>query len=153
LPIYREALGQSFYEYKGTQSNWTSVYMPVAPLTPELRARLAQNPNVVQDIPAASIRVIVHSAKVHGQADLPKVFAQPRIQGTIVNSIRSLDSQTQRLLQSSYPGANFEKCLILQEGRTPKGTGFTVVMALVGTLITVVCALLLLVRFLFLHEV
>jgi hypothetical protein len=146
--------GDNFvYEYRGSQSRWESVYVPVVPLTPQLRARLGPGAMGRQAIPPGSIRVIVHSSRVHSQTDLPTVFGAPTIQGTVVNSIRSLGSETQKLLRDSYPGTDFGSCYILQEGRKPSSAAFVILMATLGTLVTVTSGLLLATRFLFRNEV
>jgi hypothetical protein len=146
--------GDNFvYEYRGSQSHWQSVYVPVVPLTQEMQARLGPIPMGKRTIPPGSIRVIVHSSRVHSQADLPTVFGAPTIQGTVVNSIRSLDNQTQKLLRDSYPGTDFGSCYILQEGRKPSSAAFVILMATLGTLALVISGLLLAIRYLFRSEV
>ncbi len=141
------------YEYKGVQSNWQRVYVPVMPLTPDMQARLGAGPMGKQTIPAGSIRVIVQSSNVHSEADMAKIFDKPTIQGTVVNSILSLDSKAQKLLRDSYPGTDFESCYILQEGRKPSSAAFVILMAVGGTLLTVISGLLFAARYLFRNEV
>jgi hypothetical protein len=144
--------GDNFvYEYRGSQSHWESVYVPV--VAADMQARLGPGPMGNRTIPPGSIRVIVHSSKVHSQADLPSIFGQPTIQGTVVNSIRSLDGQTQKLLRDAYPGADFASCYILQEGRKPSSAAFVILMALLGTLLTVTGGLLFATRYLFRNQV
>ncbi len=125
--------------------NWTAVFIPVVPRT----SNLIQGFGGEVKIPADKIRVIVHSTGIHGDADLARFFGKPTIQGTVVNSIRSLDGETQRLLREAYPGADFGSCYILQEGRKPSSAVFVLGLALLGMLLFVFGCLLFLVRLLF----
>jgi hypothetical protein len=136
-------------ERKGVNTYWEGAYVPVVPLNADMKARLMQGQNLNQAVAPGSIRVIVHSTKVHNEQDLKRVFDAPTLQGTVVNSIRSLDSETQRLLRDSYPGADFGSCYILQEGRKPSSAGFVILMAIGGTLLLVVGGLLLVAHMLF----
>src|SRR5262249_48703233 len=47
----------------------------------------------------------------------------PELQGLVTNEIESLGSEEQKLLNSSYPGTDFTKCVLFQEGREPAGSG------------------------------
>jgi DNA-directed RNA polymerase subunit RPC12/RpoP len=132
--------------------NWTAVYVPVVPLTPDVQRRLAGGPTAKLDIPPGSIRVIVHSSRVHSQAELSTVFDRPFIQGTVVNSIRSLPRKTQELLQGAYPGTAFDSCWILQEGRKPSSAGLVIGAAILGTLLVVVGGLMFAARYLFRNQ-
>jgi hypothetical protein len=133
--------------------NWTAVYVPVVPLTPDVQTRLAQGQAARPNIPPGSIRVIVHSTRVHGEAEMPNVFGKPFIQGTVVNSIRSLPRKTQELLQSAYPGTDFDSCWLLQEGRKPSSAFFVLGGAVLGMLLVVVGGLMFAARYLFRNEV
>ncbi len=125
--------------------NWTAVFIPVVPRT----SNLIQDLGGEVKIPVDKIRVIVHSTGIHSDTDLARFFGKPTIQGTVVNSIRSLDGETQRLLREAYPGADFGSCYILQEGRKPSSAVFVLGMALLGMLLIVFACLLLLIRLLF----
>ncbi len=131
------------FQVKGVNTYWEGVYVPVVP-----RAGMG-GPNIALAVAPGAIRVIVHSTKVHNQQDLERVFGAPTLQGTIVNSIRSLDRETQDLLRSTYPGADFGSCYILQEGRKPFSAGLILLMTIGGTLLIVLCGLMVVARMLF----
>jgi hypothetical protein len=121
-------------------SRWEEVYVPVVPW--------AGGPKRAQAGAPGTIRVIVHSTKVHNQQDLERVFGAPTLQGTVVNSIRSLDRETQDLLSSRY-GPGVGSWYILQEGRKPFSAGLVILMTVGGTLLLVLSGLMVVARMLF----
>ncbi len=68
------------------------------------------------------IRVLVKSTQAHNTAEVAALSDRPRLEGVVVNRIESLTAEEKDLLAQSYPGLNFDKCWILEEGRKPLGT-------------------------------
>ena len=50
------------------------------------------------------------------------------MQGLVVNRIEELGSEEKDLLRQDYPGLDFNKCLILEEGRQPSEFGAVFLM-------------------------
>ena len=46
----------------------------------------------------------------------------------LTNGLVSLGSEERNLLSTSYPATDFDKCLIIQEGREPAGAGQQILM-------------------------
>jgi hypothetical protein len=132
-------------EYR--HKRWENAYVPVVPLTPELNARRARGEDVRETILPSAVRVIVLTGQVRNDADIDRVLGKNELRGTVVNSIRSLDSETERLLRESYPATDFSKVILLQHARRPSGAGLSLALVLLGTLLCVAGGLLLLVHY------
>jgi hypothetical protein len=132
-----------------TKKRWEGVFVPVVPLTPELRQRRARGEAAVRENAPADLRVLLLSYTVHGEADLDRLGAQAELQGTVVNSIKSLDGKTASLLRELYPGTDFSNCLIFQEGRRPSPSTTSLLFVFLGTCLAVGSGVLLLVRHLY----
>jgi hypothetical protein len=56
----------------------------------------------------------------------------------VTNKIVSLGGQERTLLEQSYPGTDFSRCLIIQEGREPAGWTKLIIMVGGGSLATLI---------------
>ncbi|MBY0230113.1 MAG: hypothetical protein K2W96_12595 [Gemmataceae bacterium] len=101
----------------GQGKPWSAVYVPLVPVTPQMRADLAAGR--FQEVRPSAIRAILVSYKATNQAELSALFAQGTVKGTVVNSITSLGSKVQDLLKGSFRDTDFDKVLIIEEGRAP----------------------------------
>jgi hypothetical protein len=125
------ALSDDFvHEYDeklGPNSSWTKVwipaYVPGAAPPAQRPGGFPFNPQPQQQ-PAGPIQAIILSTHVHNEADIQTRCAVPKLRAMVTNRIQSLGSEEKRLLQQSYPGTNFDKCLIIEEGREPASVGF-----------------------------
>lgn len=98
-------------EYGG---RWESVLVPAAPITP----------GAAENKPDAEVKnpqMIIKSKHVHSESELEQLLQKPAVEGLLINSIESLGSDEKNQLASQYPGVDFDKCLILEEGRKPSG--------------------------------
>lgn len=132
-----------------TRKRWEGVYVPLAPLTTELRQRRARGEAVARQAAPANVRVLLLSYGVHGAADLDRLDAESQIRGMVINSVQSLDRKTESLLRELYPGTDFGNCLIFQQGRRPTATTTSLVIVLLSTCAAVGAGFLLLVRHLY----
>ena len=66
-------------------------------------------------------RVIVRSSRFDTVDELPveSLACEDSVSGLVVNQISSLDRQERELLQESFPKLDFDKLIILAEGRKP----------------------------------
>jgi hypothetical protein len=67
----------------------------------------------------SNVRALIFTIKAKDEEDLYRRCSQAKLPALVVNKIVSLKSGHKSLLQKSYPGTNFDKCLIIQEGREP----------------------------------
>jgi hypothetical protein len=128
-----------------TTKRWEGAFVPLVPLTPEVRQRRARGEAVGRESAPAAMRVLLLSYTVHGEADLDRLAAQAELQGTVVNSIKSLDDKTARLLRELYPGKDFNDCLIFQERRKPTPSVLSLLLVFLGTCLSVGSGVLLLI--------
>jgi hypothetical protein len=76
--------------------------------------------------------------------ELENRLNKPKVQGMVTNRITSLDSKIRTLLQQSYPKTDFDKCLIIQEDRTPFNRSLVFAMgggAILSLLLALVCGI------------
>jgi hypothetical protein len=94
------------------KDRWTSVWIPVIP---------AEDANPADKGPpkASNVQALIFSIQIHNLEDIRSRLGKPKVQALVTNRIKSLDSKSRSLLQKEYPGTDFDKCLIIQEGRTP----------------------------------
>lgn len=70
---------------------------------------------------------------------IPESFAiDESIQGLVINRIESLSSEEKKLLHESFPGANLEKVLILEDGRKPASLFKSIGLILGGLAVSLV---------------
>jgi hypothetical protein len=127
-----------------TTKRWEGVFVPLVPLTPEVRQRRARGEAVGRAAAPANMRVLLLSYTAHGVSDLDRLDAQPELGGTVVNAIKSLDRKTARLLRDLYPGTDFDNCLIFQENRRPTPPSRSLLFVFLGTCLMVGSGVLLL---------
>ena len=103
--IYRE----------GKNGKWATSYVPaVAPR--------------VKDVPTVqNVNVLIKSNRARDEAALYKLADGP-IEGVVINLVAGLGADEKRLLSESYPTLNFDKCWILEAGKTPASHGQVVGM-------------------------
>lgn len=113
---------------------WKAVYVP---LLPPDNARANAAPPEMPGLPgirrlngdnagpSGPIRVLLLSHKAKNQGELASLCSGGSIQGMIINSISSLESETQKMLQQAYPGTNFSQVMILEAGRAPSSALFS----------------------------
>jgi hypothetical protein len=110
-------LGDNYvYEKDSKTSRWTGVYVPAVPADPSAPPGAPARPG--------AIKAVIYSTNVHSEADVEKVLDKPELPGMVTNRIKSLGSQEKKLLKEQYGGdIDVDKCLIIQEGRTPFSGG------------------------------
>jgi hypothetical protein len=113
-------------------STWKKAYVPMFP-APQGDAQAPPH--------TGSFKLILETARANNEQKLNALEKQDRIQGSIVTSIKSLDSETQNILRSKYPQTDFNSVMILEHERKPVSTLVWVGAFVVGGL----CAVLLIV--------
>lgn len=103
---------------------WEVVYLPLLPLTPELKTRFARGEQAIPPPPAHLVRVILFSHKIKNKEQLGQIFTpEGAIQGMIVNPVSKLSGETENMLRQAYPGIDLTRVLLLEQGRTPMSEG------------------------------
>ena len=128
----------------GNTSNkpWEAVYLPLLPLTPELRTRMARGEPFVSP-PTNLVRVILVSRTIKKKEDLGQIFTpEGAIQGLLINSVSDLGDQTEKLLREAYPDIDLSKVLILEQGRKPTSQALLTSLFVGGFALIGVAALL-----------
>ncbi len=106
------------YVCETKNGSWTGVYVPAFP-TGELKAGAGPGQ------PAAAIKAVIFSLNVHSEPEIDSVLGKRELPALVTNRIRSLGSEEESLLQQHYGGGiDVNKCLLIQEGRTPMNGGF-----------------------------
>jgi hypothetical protein len=99
-------------EKKEKSERWTKVWVPMTPL--EVNLDGPPKPS--------SVRAILLSKNVTNNEGLAALEAKPKLNGLVTNLIDKLGYKEKQLLANRYPGTNFEKCIIFEEGREPAST-------------------------------
>jgi len=75
----------------------------------------------VEDSSLDNFRVIVKTSRFDTMRDIPEesLAQEDRVSGLVVNQISSLGRQERDLLRESFPELDFDKLIILAEGREP----------------------------------
>jgi hypothetical protein len=64
--------------------------------------------------------LLVKTRRFQTLGDIPDGFVnEPQLQGMVVNQVTSLDSDEKQLLLESFPNADLDKVVILEDGRAP----------------------------------
>lgn len=118
------------YSKKENNNNWDEVWVPVIPpdALPKLE-NLKLGPGALplqQQIAPGNVQAIIKSTHIHNETELERLEKQPTLQGMVVNKISSIGSEEKTKLIESYPGTDFNRCLIIEDGRTPAGMGLVV---------------------------
>jgi hypothetical protein len=87
---------------------WTNVLIPAMPKTMGEQSAHVLNP-----------QVIVKTAHAASEDDVDTLRSRTKMQGLVINRIEELGSEEKDMLRQDYPGLEFNKCLILEEGRQP----------------------------------
>jgi len=71
-----------------------------------------------------NIAVLVKTKKYKNVGAIPEEWLDSeKIQGLVINEIESLDSEERKLIRESFPSAELDKVLLLEEGRKPATAG------------------------------
>lgn len=119
------------FVYKTRGPVWEAAWVPAIP-------REAMPPGQKQGGRPAAVQAIIFTINASSEQDLFQRCGQARLPALVTNGLVSLGSQEQALLQQSYPGTDFTRCLIIQEGREPAGVIKQVVMIGGGGLLTLI---------------
>lgn len=146
---YQKGKYESVSKDQAENRNWTAVYVPLVPLTPDMKFRRANHQDIRAALEPSAVRVIVipNCAKNKASTD-SWCDNTTRVQGMVVNLITSLDSQTEKLLKERYPGTDFSRCWIIREGETPARAGTQLAIITASTAGVILGVLYFLIRFL-----
>ncbi|MEX2216015.1 MAG: hypothetical protein WD768_18025 [Phycisphaeraceae bacterium] len=117
------------YEAKsGSDTNWITFWAPLVPYGGEFHQEVMKKFDAAGKLTGEmphpkSIDVIFKTKSVKNEAALAVVSQQDTLAGMVVNKIDTLGSEEKKLLASSYPGIDFDKCWIIEHGRKPAGMG------------------------------
>jgi hypothetical protein len=101
--------------YESKNGRWTKVWIPAIPTTD-------LPPNATKVGRPGNIRALVFSINAGNEAEVEQRCQQPKLRALVTNKIVSLGGQEKKLLEQNYPGTDFARCLIIQEGREPAGS-------------------------------
>jgi hypothetical protein len=113
------------FVYEERKGTWTAAWIPIVPLDSDYARELAatQERDATAKLPLPKdIRIVAKLPKARNQADVVRMAEGDTLTGLVVNEISRLDGETRKLLKESYPEVDFERCWILEEGRTPAST-------------------------------
>jgi hypothetical protein len=100
------------FVYKTKNRVWNAAWVPAVPRN-AARQGPAGRPAVVQ--------ALIFTINARDQGSLYQLCQQPRLSALVTNEIMSMGGEEKRLLEESYPGTDFSRCLIIQQGREPAG--------------------------------
>ena len=100
------------YVYEEDKSRWTGAWVPVVPAE-------GNHPRELHAGPVGDVRALIFTTMAGNEGELYRRCGKRELPALVVNNIVSLKSEYRDLLQQRYPGSNFDKCLIIQEGREP----------------------------------
>lgn len=127
---YKQKKGSSD-EVSGSTAVKETYYPILSPEHPFIKAvdaLLDQYPDGIPDeveLPELTgIKAIVKTKRFKKVVDFPEVFLQREegVQGIVINEIESLGTEEADLMRESFPGADLENVLLIEEGRTPTST-------------------------------
>ena len=93
--------------------DWTKVWVPI------VRPSLLGLGAAAQEATGNEIHAIIYSTHVSNEGELIAKLGRPPLHGMVTNRIKSLSSKEKDLLRERYPGIDCDRCLIIDEGRTP----------------------------------
>jgi hypothetical protein len=113
------------YETEGSATSWNKVWVPVIPAQGGGGGR-PPLPGMMQPQPQPQpqphqIQALIFSIRIRNPQELEQRCNVPRLQALVTNKLVSLGSEERKHLEQSYPGTDFSRCLIIQEGREPPG--------------------------------
>ena len=105
------ALGNNFVT-SSRRGRWTKVWVPVVP---------REDIEEVRDkgVKVESIRAILCSTQVRTAEEIQTRMNLPKVRGMVINKVASLNSGEKEQLKTSYSNIDFDRCLIIEEGREP----------------------------------
>jgi len=113
LAVTQFELCHNFVFEKTRKGSWIGVWIPIVP------AEDAKFDNQGKLMPQI-VEAMFYSTNMGDEQELEDRLRRPKVQ-VYVNKFASLSWDARRLLQQSYPGTDLNRCLILQEGRSPIG--------------------------------
>ena len=103
-------LGDNFVYFTDDSGyRWTSVLIPAVPKTMGEQSAHVLNPQGHRQ----------EHARRHRRRAGGRCAAARKMQGLVINRIEELGTEEKDMLLQDYPGMDFNKCLILEEGRQP----------------------------------
>lgn len=116
--------------YEEKNGKWQKVWVPAVPMGGEFHkkvlAMIDEDGNLKGEIPVpTNIKIILKLNDCRNEADLDRYADADSIQGIVVNEIESLGSEERGILESSYPGVDFNTCHLIEVGRNPPTMGKT----------------------------
>lgn len=93
--------------------DWTKVWVPI------VRPNLLGLGALAQEAVGNEIHAIIYSTHVSNEGELIAKLGRPPLHGMVTNRIKSLSSKEKDLLREKYAGIDCDRCLIIDEGRTP----------------------------------
>lgn len=97
----------------GTRENFNEVFVPIEEV----------NQGKKEPLKPSNVQALFYSRNVHNESELDARLKKPNFQGLVINSIHHLAWYLPGDLQKDYPGTDFNKCLIIEEGRVPPSWG------------------------------
>lgn len=120
---------ENFVVQTSKYGSWKTVWIPVAP-----NDEVDEPPGRQME----SVRAIVKCTTVRDNRGLAALEARRAFRGLVINKVDSLDSTEQQLLSRHYPGTEFSRCLLIEEGRGPAATRELIGFIGGGALLTLV---------------
>ncbi len=107
-----ELCANMVHQSEAKKTGWTKVWIPIIPIEEAV-------PGAAEPPSPKNVKALFFSTNIRNEGDIRARLEKPKVQALVTNRITSLESDIRKLLQQSYPDTDFDKCLILQEGRTP----------------------------------
>ncbi len=112
------------FVFQTRNGSWQNAWVPAVPR--EGQPGGFPNVGIPPGIPGragrpAVIQALIFTIKARDENSLFQLCEQPRLPALVTNRIMSLGGEERRLLEQSYPGTDFSRCLIIQQGREPAG--------------------------------
>jgi hypothetical protein len=95
--------------------SWSKVWVPIVPSTGPAPG------NIAIAAPTQNVQALIFSKHVDDQGQFVKLMG-PRLRGLVTNRISSLGAEEKKFLKQGYPAIDFDRCLIIDEGREPSGS-------------------------------
>jgi hypothetical protein len=100
--------------YSSRSGRWTKVWVPVIPFE-------GIKVDAAGAVRADNVQALLCSTHVANAQELETRLNQPKLKALVINKIASIGSKERELLKPTYPNIDFDKCLIIEEGREPAG--------------------------------
>jgi hypothetical protein len=122
------------YVFQTKNGIWQTAWVPAVPVQADNQAGGGRPPVV---------HALIMTTHAKSQAQLYQRCGQARLGVLMTNRINSLSGDVRNLLTQSYPGTDFSRCLILQEGREVAGHSKLVLLLGSGIILVLVALVLL----------